>query len=1022
MSALFGNHFRGMRATAVGIAIGAVFGIALFAAGSAEAAAAPCWPATEGVAWPLELYTEVEYVNGLAVFHLKMSPSAMKGQLWRFSVGIFTDECYDLSPSDLYSFKHVSITPGVQRFSVRFSSPTHYAIWNDEANIPETCEECSGDIGAYPSYYEVNAKGFAFDGASGVVTLSKRIRENAPDAPTTEGTLPKPPECYAGAAWGYFFDSYEHAEYVNGLLRYHFRLRVPYNDGRSWGSKVRLMDGTCLGGDVPEFPGTYIKSFSRYFSVRFSSPTHYDIWNDETNEKETCPACSVDIPAKLHDGKPYTFFSYHGDIDGSASVVDTTPFPIEERRIRDPVLIVPGLLGSWLHNGEWELDPILHSFNNLWDALELAGYEENASLFFLGYDFRQSNVKTAQELKQKIAAIKTICGCPKVDVIAHSMGGLVARQYVQSDDYANDVDQLIFLGTPHLGSPKAYLAWEGGEMGPDIFGVTADTTLARLFRGAARHDGFASVFDYIHGKPVASLEELLPIYDYLIDESDNQIRSYSDRYPRNRFLEDLNAPVEIEQLATRGIRITNIVGNGSDKTIGGYVVIDSPNLPKWEHGYPNDFYSATQFRGMFSEDGDKTVPLRSAVGLVAVPFSTVSSEHQKLMTKSQQIVVRELTGKEPTRIFDREFSPIKVFFIQIFSPITVMVTDPQGRRIGFENGMGVNQIPDAFYSGPGEEQFMLIPDPADGAYDVDATGTGSGEYAILSSVISDTSEASTTVNGTALPNAVIEYALSISTDATTTIVAEPKDTIAPTTTASTTGGGQVNGWFLANVDVAFVATDNDGGVGVAGTEYSFDDGITWLAATSSVSVQGDGIHAILYRSTDLVGNREETKFLEVKIDTAPPETVVRFDPDHRTIRIEGVDVASTTVSSVSLKNRRVFEIADEAGHRTSLNFSRFALGRTNVLAVLDGLIYTGKPPIAFKKPYVINYGWSLKPDGSLKEVIQNIAGGGKQIMRAMYNAKTGKTVITSSSSPKRELPGLVLIRLSTSNGAVQVSY
>src|SRR3989338_10129927 len=204
--------------------------------------------------------------------------------------------------------------------------------------------------------------------------------------------------------------------------------------------------------------------------------------------------------------------------------------------------------------------------------------------------------------------------------------------------------------------------------------------------------------------------------------------------------------------------------------------IDSPNLPKWEHGYPNDFYSATQFRGMFSEDGDKTVPLRSAVGLVAVPFSTVSSEHQKLMTKSQQIVVRELTGKEPTRIFDREFSPIKVFFIQIFSPITVIVTDPQGRRIGFENGMGVNQIPDAFYSGPGEEQFMLIPDPADGAYDVDATGTGSGEYAILSSVISDTSEASTTVNGTTLPNAVIEYALSISTDATTTIVAEPKDT------------------------------------------------------------------------------------------------------------------------------------------------------------------------------------------------------------------------------------------------------
>ena len=105
-----------------------------------------------------------------------------------------------------------------------------------------------------------------------------------------------------------------------------------------------------------------------------------------------------------------------------------------------------------------------------------------------------------------------------------------------------------------------------------------------------------------------------------------------------------------------------------------------------------------------------------------------------------------------------------------------------------------------------------------------------------------------------------------------------------------------------------------------------------------------------------------------------------------------------------------------------MTFSRFALGRTNAQAILNGLTYAGKPPIAFKKPYVIDYGWSLKQDGGLKDVIQNIAGGGKQIMRALYSAKSGKTVITSPGSPKRELPGLVLIRLSTDNGVVRVGY
>ena len=55
--------------------------------------------------------------------------------------------------------------------------------------------------------------------------------------------------------------------------------------------------------------------------------------------------------------------------------------------------------------------------------------------------------------------------CSKVDIVAHSMGGLVTRRYIESADFGidyysqdNDVNNLIMIGTPNLGAPAAALA------------------------------------------------------------------------------------------------------------------------------------------------------------------------------------------------------------------------------------------------------------------------------------------------------------------------------------------------------------------------------------------------------------------------------------------------------------------------------------------------------------------------------------------------------------------------------------
>ncbi len=88
--------------------------------------------------------------------------------------------------------------------------------------------------------------------------------------------------------------------------------------------------------------------------------------------------------------------------------------------------------------------------------------------YVLTYDWRQDNVLTAGKLADLIEQIKKDHADPglKVDLIAHSMGGLVARYYLRygredvlnSNEFpvnysgARNVRRTILLGTPNLGS------------------------------------------------------------------------------------------------------------------------------------------------------------------------------------------------------------------------------------------------------------------------------------------------------------------------------------------------------------------------------------------------------------------------------------------------------------------------------------------------------------------------------------------------------------------------------------------
>jgi hypothetical protein len=96
------------------------------------------------------------------------------------------------------------------------------------------------------------------------------------------------------------------------------------------------------------------------------------------------------------------------------------------------------------------------------------------------------------------------------------------------------------------------------------------------------------------------------------------------------------------------------------------------------------------------------------------------------------------------------------------------------------------------------------------------------------------------------------------------------DTIAPATNerADRTLGNE--GWYVSNVSVTLASSD--GGSGVAAIRYRLDGG-DWIRYTGSVPVTGGGIHILEFAATDVAGNLELVRSLQIAIDLSGPQLV-----------------------------------------------------------------------------------------------------------------------------------------------------
>jgi pimeloyl-ACP methyl ester carboxylesterase len=119
------------------------------------------------------------------------------------------------------------------------------------------------------------------------------------------------------------------------------------------------------------------------------------------------------------------------------------------------------------------------------DGCDIAQRAERPLLFVYPYDWRRSNVESAEGLARYIGCVRRFYPDSKVDIVAHSMGGLVARRYLVAHP-DNPVDKLVTIGSPLLGAPKAIFTMLTGDFGvPQLIALHSTMRdLARFFRGA----------------------------------------------------------------------------------------------------------------------------------------------------------------------------------------------------------------------------------------------------------------------------------------------------------------------------------------------------------------------------------------------------------------------------------------------------------------------------------------------------------------------------------------------------------
>ena len=670
--------------------------------------------------------------------------------------------------------------------------------------------------------------------------------------------------------------------------------------------------------------------------------------------------------------------------------VDFLPFCINEKcRTRDPIILIPGIMGTELfkdYDDQKEIWPNVNKlifsitdnflndlalnpdgteksdkpmrlgdiirgnhldilgtkydskiYEGLISQLEGEGYVENTNLFVFPYDWRKSNADSAEKLKEKINKILADTGADKVDLVAHSMGGLVAKKYIALNG-AGNVDQLIFIGTPQLGAPKAFkVIMEGDDMGiakgkfsfltpskvkyisQNMPGVFELLPSKKYIDGQSDFFGNKYITDYITPSFSDPKNSVKP--DLSFSQTEDFLKSQKINTKMLDFADNLHNA--IDSLDLSGVKVSNFIGCGTTKTIGHITVKKKTSGILFWKKLVNTY-------DLEYENGDDTVPLRSADDSLGKKYYVKGSTHGELPSASGlvELVTATLRGKKLIDFSNVSSNKhdcyIKGKSITLYSMLPMMeylVYDGYGNFTGPVKSIDLKSIQDPTetenqseeieYGIPGVQYNKIggttsIFLPAGGSYKIvvknipasGGGGGGSGGGSIINSYdlsigninADDTSAGSVNFNNVPVDNFNETFQIEIPAN---TFPGETNANVPPVVQVDENGDGTYENEIPPSVildetqtnDVVAPSTTSsvvgntvilsasDNNSGVSNIQYSLDSGNTWTNYIAPIEINvipGGSDVVIQYFSTDNSGNVEPMQTITI---SAPPSPV-----------------------------------------------------------------------------------------------------------------------------------------------------
>lgn len=360
--------------------------------------------------------------------------------------------------------------------------------------------------------------------------------------------------------------------------------------------------------------------------------------------------------------------------------VQSEPFGEPTPTGPNPVVLIPGMGASWnqsdmfacnlSQSNDWTLAPYADSFYRrlIKTFTQNVGLILNQNFYIYGYDWRQNMVDAGAQLKEFLDSIPS----DKVNIVSHSLGGLVARSYIQENPNTHKVDKLVTLGTPHAGTVLAYPLWENGEVWTgDLVYKLAINTLINICRV---QNGFPlkTRREMVHLLS-PSVRDILPTFDFIYKNNllitDELVEGENPWLRDNSFLSPFN-----------NTSLLTISGNG-------YSTIETLKVKnaKAKDVLAGNWLDGDPFKRQTTNSGDGTVLSASSL----IPGSTTkvfTTDHVGLIKDNNSIqAVLDFLGYS-------SFSPaVKETVPESQSSLTVTVDKPVEMELLTTKGISLQQ-------------------------------------------------------------------------------------------------------------------------------------------------------------------------------------------------------------------------------------------------------------------------------------------------------------------------------------------